>query len=236
MRLKSPNKRAFYFTKKSTGMSLNYQNPFVVVATLKNERTNNMKREDLKKIGLSDEQVDAVMAAHGQTVQSLNTQIATLQQSETELKNQVSKNAEDLKKLQKDNSDNEELKKQLKELQKENAAQEAKYQESLSKVQRDSALSTLLAESKVKNPKAVAALLDDEKIIFKDGELSGAKEQIEALQKSDAYLFDLGTKQGGYNPAAGQATEKTYNSFEEAMEADDLETYFNEQEELGGNE
>lgn len=100
-----------------------------------------MKREELKKLGLSDEQMDAVMAAHGQTVQSLNTQIATLQQSETELKNQVSKNAEDLKKLQKDNSDNEELKKQLKELQKENAAQEEKYQESLTKVQRDSALS-----------------------------------------------------------------------------------------------
>lgn len=165
---------------------------------------NNMKREELKKLGLSDEQMDAVMAAHGQTVQSLNTQIATLQQSETELKNQVSKNAQDLKKLQKDNSDNEELKKQLKELQKENAAQEEKYQESLTKVQRDSALSALLAEAKVKNTKAVVALLDDEKIVFKDGELSGAKEQIESLQKSDAYLFDLGTKQGGYNPSAGQ--------------------------------
>lgn len=197
---------------------------------------NNMKREELKKLGLSDEQVDAVMAQHGQTVQSLNTQIATLQQSETELKTQVSKNAEDLKKLQKDNSDNEELKKQLKELQKENAEQETKYQESLTKVQRDTALSALLTEAKVKNPKAVAALLNDEKIIFKDGELSGAKEQIDALQKSDAYLFDLGTKPGGYNPPAGQATDKTYNSFEEAMEADDLETYFSEQEELGGNE
>lgn len=189
---------------------------------------NNMKREELKKLGLSDEQMDAVMAQHGQTVQSLNTQIATLQQSETELKNQVSKNAEDLKKLQKDNSDNEELKKQLKELQKENAAQETKYQESLTKVQRDSALSALLTEAKVKNPKAVAALLDDEKIAFKDGELSGAKEQIDALQKSDAYLFDLGTKQGGYNPSAGQASTN-YSSFEEAMEKGDVDEFLRQQ-------
>ncbi|MBA0948669.1 MULTISPECIES: phage scaffolding protein [Enterococcus] len=194
-----------------------------------------MKREELKKLGLSDEQMDAVMAAHGQTVQSLNTQIATLQQSETELKNQVSKNAEDLKKLQKDNSDNEELKKQLKELQKENAAQEEKYQESLTKVQRDSALSALLAEAKVKNPKAVAALLDDEKIVFKDGELSGAKEQIESLQKSDAYLFDLGTKQGGYNPSAGQAATN-YASFDEAMEKGDVDGFLRQQIESEENE
>lgn len=196
---------------------------------------NNMKREELKKLGLSDEQMDAVMAAHGQTVQSLNTQIATLQQSETELKNQVSKNAEDLKKLQKDNSDNEELKKKLKELQKENAAQEEKYQESLTKVQRDSALSALLAEAKVKNPKAVAALLDDEKIVFKDGELSGAKEQIESLQKSDAYLFDLGTKQGGYNPSAGQAATN-YASFDEAMEKGDVDGFLRQQIESEENE
>ncbi|MFB5519688.1 phage scaffolding protein [Enterococcus casseliflavus] len=194
-----------------------------------------MKREELKKLGLSDEQVDVVMAQHGQTVQSLNTQIATLQQSETELKNQVSKNAEDLKKLQKDNSDNEELKKQLKELQKENAAQEEKYQESLTKVQRDSALSVLLAEAKVKNPKAVAALLDDEKIVFKDGELSGAKEQIESLQKSDAYLFDLGTKQGGYNPSAGQPATN-YASFDEAMEKGDVDGFLRQQIESEENE
>lgn len=194
-----------------------------------------MKREELKKLGLSDEQMDAVMAAHGQTVQSLNTQLATLQQSETELKNQVSKNAEDLKKLQKDNSDNEELKKQLKELQKENAAQEEKYQESLTKVQRDSALSALLAEAKVKNPKAVAALLDDEKIVFKDGELSGAKEQIESLQKSDAYLFDLGTKQSGYNPSAGQAAT-SYASFDEAMEKGDVDGFLRQQIESEENE
>lgn len=194
-----------------------------------------MKREELKKLGLSDEQVDAVMAQHGQTVQSLNTQIATLQQSETELKNQVSKNAEDLKKLHKDNSDNEELKKQLKELQKENAAQEEKYQESLTKVQRDSALSALLAEAKVKNPKAVAALLDDEKIVFKDGELSGAKEQIESLQKSDAYLFDLGTKQGGYNPSAGQPATN-YASFDEAMEKGDVDGFLRQQIESEENE
>ncbi|TYU82176.1 hypothetical protein FZX01_15915 [Listeria monocytogenes] len=183
-----------------------------------------MKREDLKALGLTDEQIESVMTAHGQSVQSLNTQIATLQQSEKELQSQVSKRDADLKKIQKDNSDNEELKAQIKDLQKENAEQETKYQESIVSIQRDSALNNLLAETKAKNPKAVAALLDNDKIVFKDGELSGAKEQLEALQKSDGYLFDLGTKQGGYNPPAG-STATNYASFDEAMEKGDVDGY-----------
>ncbi|EAC8001184.1 hypothetical protein HU17_15905 [Listeria monocytogenes] len=183
-----------------------------------------MKREDLKALGLTDEQIESVMTAYDQSVQSLNTQIATLQQSEKELQSQVSKRDADLKKIQKDNSDNEELKAQIKDLQKENAEQETKYQESIVSIQRDSALNNLLAETKAKNPKAVAALLDNDKIVFKDGELSGAKEQLEALQKSDGYLFDLGTKQGGYNPPAGSATGN-YSSFDEAMEKGDIDGY-----------
>lgn len=194
-----------------------------------------MKREELKKLGLTDEQVEAVMASHGQTVQGLNNQISTLQQSEKDLKEQVDKRDADLKKIQKDNSDNDALKQQIKNLQKENSEQETKYQEKLVGIQRDAALNTLLAESKVKNPKAVAALLDSEKIVFKDGELSGAKEQIEALQKSDGYLFDLGTKQGGYDPKGGKATNN-YKDFDEAMEKGDIDGFLKQQIESEENE
>ncbi|ELS0476240.1 TPA: hypothetical protein IUT93_000475 [Enterococcus faecalis] len=168
-----------------------------------------MKKEDLIEQGLTEDQAKFVMAEHGKTVTTLNSQITTLQQSETELKNQVNKRDADLKKIQKDNSDNDALKQQIKDLQKENSDQEAKYQEQLVALQKTTALNALLSESKAKNPKAVAALLDNEKIIFKDGELSGVKEQIEELKKSDAYLFDLGTKPSGYNPTAGKASFNT---------------------------
>lgn len=195
-----------------------------------------MKREKLKEIGLTEEQTEAVMAAYGQSVQSLNSQITTLQQSETDLKEQITKHAADLKKLQKDNSDNEELKNQIKQLQKEHAEQEAKYQESLIAVQRDAALTSLLHEVKAKNPKAVSALLDQEKIIFKDGELSGVKEQLEALQESDGYLFESG-KPSGYQPNGGKSTgELTYSTLEEAMEKEDVDTFFKEQAEMKESE
>ena len=113
-------------------------------------------------------------------------------------------------------------------MQKENADNEAKYNESLVAFQRDTALNNLLTGSKVKNAKAVLALLDQDKIVYKDGELSGVKEQIESLKKSDAYLFDLGTKQGNYNPAGGN-TVTEYASFDEAMEKGDVDGFYRQQ-------
>lgn len=182
-----------------------------------------MKKEELIELGLSEEQAKTVMAEHGRTVTTLNAQISTLQASEKELQSQAAKHAEDLKVLQKNAGTSEELKQQIKQLQKENSDKEQQYQQELIDIQRNSALNQVLTESKVKNVKAVAALLDNDAITFKDGQLIGAKEQLENLMKTDTYLFDLGTKPGSYNPAGGESV--TTLSFEEAMEKGDLDSY-----------
>lgn len=182
-----------------------------------------MKKEDLIALGLSEEQAKSVMTEHGRTVTTLNAQISTLQASEKELQSQAAKHAEDLKVLQKNAGTSEELKQQIKQLQKENSDKEQQYQQELIDIQRNSALNQVLMESKVKNVKAVAALLDNDAITFKDGQLIGAKEQLESLIKTDTYLFDLGTKPGSYNPAGGESV--TTLSFEEAMEKGDLDSY-----------
>ena len=182
-----------------------------------------MKKEDLIALGLSEEQAKSVMTEHGKTVTTLNAQISTLQASEKELQSQTAKHAEDLKVLQKNAGTSEELKQQIKQLQKENSDKEQQYQQELIDIQRNSALNQVLTESKVKNVKAVAALLDNDAITFKDGQLIGAKEQLESLVKTDAYLFDLGTKPGSYNPAGGESV--TTLSFKEAMEKGDLDSY-----------
>lgn len=182
-----------------------------------------MKKEELIELGLSEEQAKTVMAEHGRTVTTLNAQISTLQASEKELQSQAAKHAEDLKVLQKNAGTSEELKQQIKQLQKENSDKEQQYQQELIDIQRNSALNQVLTESKVKNVKAVAALLDNDAITFKDGQLIGAKEQLEKLMKTDTYLFDLGTKPGSYNPAGGESV--TTLSFEEAMEKGDLDSY-----------
>ena len=49
-----------------------------------------MTREYLKSLGLSDEQINGIMAQHGQTNQSLQTQLATTQAQLTEAQASVS--------------------------------------------------------------------------------------------------------------------------------------------------
>lgn len=183
-----------------------------------------MKREDLKKLGLEDEAIESVMKLHGQTVNGLQEQVTALQASEANLKSQNEKHEKDLKTLQKDNDDNETLKQTIKDLQKQNADAKAGYEEQLVGMQRDSAIEKALATSGAKNTKAVKALLDADKIVFKDGELSGLAEQLEAYKQSDPYMFDMGTKPEGYEPAGGSPA-KTYSSMEEAIKADDLESF-----------
>ena len=46
-----------------------------------------MKREELKAMGLTDEQVESVMAKNGAEVAALNTQITTLQSEKSQLEN-----------------------------------------------------------------------------------------------------------------------------------------------------
>lgn len=183
-----------------------------------------MKREDLKKLGLEDEAIESVMKLHGQTVNGLQEQVTALQASEANLKSQNEKHEKDLKTLQKDNDDNETLKQTIKDLQKQNADAKAEYEQQLVGMQRDSAIEKALATSGAKNTKAVKALLDADKIVFKDGELSGLAEQLEAYKQSDPYMFDMGTKPEGYEPAGGSPA-KPYSSMEEAIKADDLESF-----------
>lgn len=187
-----------------------------------------MKKEDLLALNIDEDTAKKIMEMHGATVTKAKAEVDEKNVTIADLQSQLTSRDKDLKKLQKDNGDNEALKTQISDLQQQYKDLEKSSAEKLVAIQRESALNNLLAEAKVKNPKAVAALLDQDKIVFKDGELSGAKEQVVALQKSDSYLFDLGKKQGGYNPPAGSASTN-YASFEEAMEKGDIDGFLRQQ-------
>ena len=70
----------------------------------------------------------------------------------------------------------------------------------------NTSLNEVLTAAKVRNPKAIKGLLnmDDIKLNDKD-ELIGVNDQLEALKKSDSYLFDEGQKQS-YNPSGGNGS------------------------------
>ena len=74
-------------------------------------------------------------------------------------------------------------------------AWETKYNTDIAAVKLDSAVSMALVEAKAKNPKLARAALDMSVIKLDGDKLLGFSEQLEALKKSDAYLFD--TEEGG---------------------------------------
>ena len=72
---------------------------------------------------------------------------------------------------------------------------ENKYNTDIAAVKLDSAVNMKLVEAKAKNPKLAKAALDMS-VIKMDGEnLIGLTEQLDKLKESDAYLFDVETKE-----------------------------------------
>ena len=76
-----------------------------------------MKREQLRDLGLTDEQLGSVMALHGQTVNGLNTSLATAEQERDQFKEQLNTNQTELDGLKELAKGNEEVTAQLTELQ-----------------------------------------------------------------------------------------------------------------------
>lgn len=131
-----------------------------------------MNKEELLALGLTEEQAEKVLAEMG-----------SLQKSLKERDKQFSE-------LQKAAEGNEELQKQIADLQKQNAEQEKAHQAELAQMKLNNAIDNALAAAGAKNNKAVRALLDLSGVkLEEDGKLAGFAEQLEALQKSDGYLF-----------------------------------------------
>ena len=58
-------------------------------------------------------------------------------------------------------------------------------------IRKDAAIQVALTQAKAKNPKAALALLESDKLeLQEDGSVKGLKDALEALKKSDAYLFE----------------------------------------------
>jgi hypothetical protein len=112
-----------------------------------------------------------------------------------DLKQQLKDRDVQLENLKKKAKDSEELQQTIKDLQKENEDTKKEYEENLLKTRKEAKLELALKEAQAKNPKAVKALLDAEKISLDGENLVGLEEQLKALQESDSYLF------GGVEPA-----------------------------------
>lgn len=152
-----------------------------------------MKKADFIKLGLSEEQATACEKASLEELKGfipkarfdeVNTSKKQLEDNLTDRDKQL----DDLKKQVKDNAD---LTKQIEDLQASNR-----------QIKLDNAVSMALMSSKARNIKAVKALLDLTNAELTDkGEVKGLSKQIEALQKSDSYLFNVDQAPEDASPA-----------------------------------
>lgn len=158
-----------------------------------------MTKEELKALGLTDEQIEKVVEDYGKnyvTKNQFNQKNEELKQAKESLTTMQS----DIEALKKSNADNAELSKQIDEL---NAAQlkrEEEYTAQIQKMELDGIVERTLLSSKVKNAKAVRALLDLEDAKVKDGTIKGLDDQLTKLKESDPYLFESESKPTGVTP------------------------------------
>ena len=175
-----------------------------------------MKKEDLMKIEGMTEELATKIAE--QSSEELKGYIPKTRFDEV---NEAKKNAEALVKerdkqledVKKSTGDNEELKKQIEALQESNKTAKADYEAQIKKMQIENAVTSALKDAGALNTTAVQALLKnmDKAELAEDGTVKGLAEQIQALQKSDSYLFKVkeepqGGKPSGATPANSGST------------------------------
>lgn len=182
-----------------------------------------MNKEDLIAMGLTEEQAKKVMdSLDGNFV--TKARFNEINEENKTLKKSVSDRDKQLEGLKKSSGDNAALQ-QISDLQKQNADQQKAHDEELAKLKLDNAVEIALSGAKARNGKAVKAMLDMSKVkLGEDGKLSGFDEQIEALKKSDAYMFDVQqqTQQQftGFQPGASSTVPNSTAAGYEARLAD----------------
>lgn len=162
-----------------------------------------MKRKFLEDMGLEKEQVDKILDENSQDIGKAKGDSEKIQKdldaanAEVEsLKGQISDRDKQLETLKNSTGEVEAMKQQIATLQADNKAKDDAHAAEIKQLKIDAAIDSALTGAKAKNNTAVKALLKDldKAELADDGTIKGLAEQIEALQKSDAYLFDTTTK------------------------------------------
>lgn len=180
-----------------------------------------MKTEFLKSLGIEDQSViDKIMAENGKDINAAKKTAEGFASQIEDLKNQISERDGQLKDLKESAKDNATLTAQIEKLQSDNKEAKAAYENKIADMQKTYAIESAVRDAKAKNVKAVMALLDSEKIVYKDGEITGLNEQIKSLTEGEDTSFLFGEtkptvagatpndnpndgKNGGNNPPTG---------------------------------
>jgi len=183
-------------------------------------------KEILKKAGIEEGKLDSVIGDINKELPKYfipKDKYNEVAEAKKKLEGDLQDRDKQLEDLKKSAGSNEELRQQIEQLQAENQKAAEEWQAKMAQMQLDFAIEKALAAAKAKNPKAVKALLDMEKVKLDGEQLLGLDDQLKELQKSDVYLFgEPGRVGGGTNPPGGGNDPKTIDQqIEDAIKAGD---------------
>lgn len=169
-----------------------------------------MNKEELLKLGLTEEQAEKVMSANTEQLKGFipKSRFDEVNNAKKQAEKDLTERDKQLEVLKNSSGDVETLRKTIETLQNDNKAATEKYNEELAKIKLAGAIDTALLGANAVNIKAVKALLDMDKIKL-DGEvLLGINEQLEALKTAEdsKMLFNTSENKGnfsGVKPAEG---------------------------------
>ncbi|MBT9262869.1 phage scaffolding protein [Lacticaseibacillus paracasei] len=149
-----------------------------------------MKREELKGLGLSDEQVDMVMGIHGTDVNDLKGKVSQLTTERDALKQRATDSDKQLNELKAAHKDDKDFQAEIDKLKADNKAKDDAASKQLKETQLNYQTELALVKAGALNTKAASALIDKDKLSLDEkGNVTGLDEQLEALKSDDSSKF-----------------------------------------------
>lgn len=192
-----------------------------------------MKRDFLKELGIEDKAIiDKILDENSKDIGRAKSDTDELETQINDLKTQLATKTKEFDNLKESTKDYEATKSAIKQLEldkaqlaTDNAQLKVDLDTKVQEIQKNHAIENGVRDAKAKNIKAVVAQLDMEKITFKDGQLSGLSEQLDALTKGEdtSFLFGESFKgspagtQPNIPPAGGGAVPPTSKTLAESI-------------------
>ena len=151
-----------------------------------------MTKEKLIELGLSEEQAATVLKEIGNTHVTL-TRFNEVNEAKKRLEVDLKDSDSQLAELSEKNKDDTDLQSQIQALQDANKLATENHNNELARIKLENALDMALAGAKGRNPKAIKALLEMDKIKLDEEGLKGLEDQLATLKTNESYLFETET-------------------------------------------
>src|SRR5690606_30785144 len=147
-----------------------------------------MKRDFLKELGLTDEQIDKIMAENGKDIEKYKTLAETKEAELKQVKQHLEEANAQIEKFK--DMDIESIKAAAEDYKQKYEKAKEEAQKEIEQIKFNYAIEKALTEAKARNIKAVKALLDLEKLKLADDKILGLDEQLEKIKEENDFLFE----------------------------------------------